>query len=105
MGGSYRRRSMPDNYLSKVKDGMEELEKAFTPADKQSDAREGAIDTINKMCDALQLACDKISEQISGTLLEFDELLTEKDAGELQTFFRRTARRFSHESLSLLLHD
>jgi hypothetical protein len=56
------------------------------------------------MCDALQLAADLISKELSAGVTEFNRLWPEKE-GVLRGYFERIAVRLSEPSLRLLLHE
>jgi hypothetical protein len=72
--------------------------------DEQADTRKGAIQTINEMCDALQLACDLISKELSASITEFNRIRNDKPE-ILIGYFQRTSLKFSEPSLRLLLHE
>ena len=104
---------MPDRvqYLDLTKEALSELGgkvseigEIIKNGDEQADARKGAIQTIHEMCDALQLACDLISKEISTNIIEFNNLRNAKEKA-LRGFFQRAAFTFSDESLRKLLHE
>ena len=78
---------MPDRvqYLDLTKEALSELGgkvseigEIIKNGDEQADARKGAIQTIHEMCDALQLACDLISKEISKNIIVFNNLRNAK---------------------------
>lgn len=90
--------------LSEISGDASEILKILEEGDKQADTRQGVIQTVHEMCDALQLACDLISKEISSSILEFNGL--RKGNGELLNgYFTRTAFKFSSEALRQLLHE
>ena len=99
-------------YLDQVKDAIKEvgdlapqIEKHFRRADKQAEIRTGVIQTINTMCDALQLACDLVSAEISSSITEFNKVKGTGDVEDLRYYFERIAGRFADRSLGRLLHE
>jgi hypothetical protein len=99
------------DYLSLTKDAIldvtsitSDIDKIFEKADEQADTRKGAIQTINKLCDALQLACDLILKEISTSIVEFNQLKSGNEDA-LRGHFERVAIKFSDSSLRLLLHE
>src|SRR5205823_3421086 len=104
---------MPETirYLDQARDGFEEiaglgseLSRAIELGEQQATTRDGAIQTINEMCDALQLAADLISKELSACITEFNRLRAD-DEQVLRGYFERTAVRLSEPSLRLLLHE
>lgn len=104
---------MPDHvdYLDRAKDALSEvgdiadrIDKVLEKGEKQADARKGAIRTINEMVDALQLAVDLISKELSSATIEFNSLKWQKEEA-LRGWFDRVASRFSDKPLRLLLHE
>lgn len=90
--------------LKELKDEIPNIQKAIQQGEKQAETRDGIIDTINEMCDALQLACDLISSEVSKCLIDFNQV--NRDSVEsLKGFFERTATKFSDPALRVLLHD
>ena len=104
---------MPDklNYLDMTKDAfsdvagkVSEIANIIKKGDEQADTRRGAIQTINEMCDALQLACDLISRELSSSIIEFSQLRNGKEEA-LRGYFERVAIKFGEPSLRILLHE
>ena len=98
-------------YLELAKDAITEvrglapdLAKAIAKGEEQATTRDGAIQTINEMCDALQLATDLIAKELSASITEFNRLQGENE-GMLHGYFERLALRLSEPSLRLLLHE
>ncbi|KKO19760.1 MAG: hypothetical protein L3J18_07295 [Candidatus Brocadia sp.] len=98
-------------YLNLAKDAIREvvnlapdLNKAIAKGEEQATTRDGVIQTINEMCDALQLASDLISKELSTSITEFNRIRPEKEE-VLQAYFERVATKFSEPSLRLLLHE
>lgn len=81
-----------------------DLSKAIAKGEEQATTRDGVIQTINEMCDALQLAADLISKELSAGITEFNRLRQEKEE-ILRGYFERIAVRLSEPSLRLLLHE
>lgn len=98
-------------YLDSLKDAIKELGK-FTPdlneaiekGEKQAETRDKVIETINEMCDALQLASDLVSKELSTSIIEFSQVKQGQE-NLLRGYFERVAIRFSESSLWLLLHE
>jgi hypothetical protein len=97
--------------FDQVKDGIDEiaglgpeLSEAIANRDEEADTRKGAIQTIDEMCDGLQLAADLISKELSAGISEFNRVRQEKEE-ILRDYFERIALRFSEPSIRLLLHD
>jgi len=104
---------MPDkmNYLNTTMDAFadvanksSEIANIIKKGDEQADTRRGAIQTINEMCDALQLACDLISRELSSSIIEFSQVRNGTEV-DLRGFFERAAIKVSQSSLRVLLHD
>jgi hypothetical protein len=104
---------MPDNvqYLELAKDAFSELGskvgeigEIIKKGVEQADTRKSAILTIHQMCDALQLACDLVSKELSASIIDFNTLRSAKEEA-LRGFFKRTAFKFSDGSLRTLLHE
>jgi len=98
-------------YLDLAKDALievggkvGEIGEVIKKGDEQADARKGAILAIHEMCDALQLACDLISKELSTTIIEFNNVRAEKEEA-IRGFFQRTAFKYSNDSLRQLLHE
>jgi hypothetical protein len=89
-----------ENVLTTVRSGLDDVAKLGAI---QVEAREGAIQIVNELCDSLQLAADLIAHEISKTVAEYHETLSSPDT--LHGFLRRTAIRFSEPSLWVLLHE
>jgi hypothetical protein len=99
------------HYLDQAQDAIKDiaglgsnLSKAIAKGEEQATTRDGVIQTINEMCDALQLAADLISKELSAGITEFNRLWQEKE-GVLRGYFERLAVRLSEPSLRLLLHE
>lgn len=90
--------------LSEISDEVSEIGKIIKEGNEQANVRKGSIQTIHEMCDALQLACDLISKELSSSIIEFNSLRKENEE-VLRGYFERTAFKFCHESLRLLLHE
>lgn len=100
------------DYLSEVKEGLNDLtsltsqiEKALERAEKQGHVRADAIRIINAMCDALQLACDLVSSELTAKVVEFNGIVHSQDKAKFTSFFGDTARRFGDVSVGQLLHE
>lgn len=98
-------------YLNQTKDAISDvgnivsdIDNILKKGDEQANARKGAIQTINELCDALQLACDLISRELSGSIIEFNQLKNAKEEA-LRGYFQRTAIKLTDPSLRLLLHE
>ncbi|MGQ0544325.1 MAG: hypothetical protein ACT4P3_03210 [Betaproteobacteria bacterium] len=57
-----------------VKDALSEIDALLAKADEQANVRRGAIEAMNRMADALQAACDLVSKEISGAVLDFHQI-------------------------------
>jgi hypothetical protein len=97
--------------LDRVTDGIEEiaglgseLSRAISNGEQSPSTRDGAIRTINEMCDGLQLAADLISKELSAGISEFNRVHQQKEE-ILRGYFERMAVRFSEPSLRLLLYE
>ncbi len=90
--------------VTEVGDMVGQIDKVLKKREEQADARKGAIRTINEMVDALQLAVDLISKEISSATIEFNTVRWQKEEA-LQGYFERVASRFSDKPLRLLLHE
>ena len=104
---------MPEKvqYLEIVRDAFAEvgdmagqLNDIVKQGDEQANVRDGAIRTIHQMCDALQLACDLISKEISSSIVEYGSVRYGPEEA-IRGFFQRTAFKYSDQSLRLLLHE
>ena len=98
-------------YLDIAKEALNELgSKAgdiadiIKKGDEQADTRKTAVLTIHQMCDALQLACDLVSKELSTSIIDFNNLRAAKEEA-LRGFFQRAAFSFSSDSLRKLLHE
>jgi hypothetical protein len=88
-------------FLEKAGEGM----KAVAALGRvQTEARAGVLDTINELCDALQLASDLISKEISTTIVEFYEIRGGSDERR-DEFLAATVARFADGALATLLHE
>ena len=56
-----------------------QIDDVVKKGDEQADTRKGIIQTINEMCDALQLACDLIARELSAGSMEFNQVKKGKD--------------------------
>ncbi len=100
------------DYLQQASEGLGELRgfagelaKAIDQGGKkQAQIRDGVIQTINEMADALQLACDLVAKEISASLAEFNRI-QQSDEPVLRSYFERLALRCSEPALRLLLHE
>src|SRR5215831_3870545 len=81
-----------------------ELTKALEKGEEQAATRDGAIQTINEMCDALQLASDLIAKELSASITEFNRIREDKE-DVLRAYFERMAIKFSESSMRLMLHE
>jgi len=97
--------------LNEAKEGLSELgglaselKKAIDLGKEQATTRDGVIQTVNDMCDALQLAADLIAAELSSQITEFNRA---RGQGEevLRGFFERLSHRVSAPALRELLHD
>lgn len=79
------------------------LKNAVELGDKQATVRDGVIQTINELADALVLASDLIAQELSGTVIEFHTNMMDETL--LKGCFKRLAARVSEPSLRLLLHE
>lgn len=104
---------MPEkmNYLDLTKDTISDvaniasdIDNIFKKGDEQANTRKGAIQTIQELCDALQLACDLISKELSASIIEFNGLKNNKEE-VLRGYFQRIAIKLTDSSLRLLLHE
>jgi hypothetical protein len=98
-------------YLDSAKDAIKEvkgfasdLSTAIAKGEEQATTRDGAIQTINEMCDALQLASDLIAKELSASITEFNRIRVQTE-DVLRAYFERVAIKFSESSLRLLLHE
>jgi hypothetical protein len=98
-------------YLELAKDAITDiggfgpdLSKAIAKGEEQATTRDGTIQTINEMCDALQLATDLIARELSAGIMEFNRLQGEREE-MLRGYFERIALRLSEPTLRLLLHE
>jgi hypothetical protein len=98
-------------YLDDAKDAIDDisslgssLKDAIALGKEQASTRDGVIQTINEMCDALQLASDLLAKELSASILEFNRIKGDKEE-ILRGFFERVAARFSEPTLRLLLHE
>lgn len=101
---------MPD-YLEQAKSALDDLggigsslRDAIALGKEQASTRDGVIQTINEMCDALQLAADLVAKELSTSILEFNRIKDEKEE-LLRGFFERLAARLAEPRLRLLLHE
>ena len=92
------------NALKDVASLGSDLKKAIDLGKEQATTREGVIQTINEMSDALQVASDLIAKELSSSITEFH---AQPGGGEAQLrgCFERLALRVSEPSLRLLLHE
>ena len=100
------------DYLEIAKEGLDQisghlsdLDEAIKKGEQQAQTRDGVIQTINEMSDALQKASDEINSRLSGSVLEFNCLRDVQDESSLRGYFERTATTYSDPSLRLLLHE
>jgi hypothetical protein len=98
-------------YLDAIRDAVEDvanlapdLKDAIAQGKEQAETRDGVIQTINEMCDALVLASDLIASQLSASIVEFGRIRMEKES-TIRGYFGRCATKFSEPSLRLLLHE
>jgi hypothetical protein len=98
-------------YLDQTKSALDDvgtlgssLKQAIALGKEQASTRDGVIQTINEMCDALQLASDLVAKEISSSILEFNRIKTDKEE-MIRGFFERLAVRLSESRLRLLLHE
>jgi hypothetical protein len=99
-------------YLDLVKEGLKEvadlvpaLDDAIKKGEAQAKTRDGVIQTINEMCDALQKASDEITSELSGSIMEFNSLGNAREEAVIRGFFDRTAEKCSRRALRNLLHE
>ncbi len=99
------------NYLNNTRTALDEvtelapsLKKAIELGEFQGETRDGVIQTINEMSDALQLASDLIGKELSASITEFNRLRSDKE-DVLRGYFERLAAKLSEPSLRLLLHE
>jgi hypothetical protein len=90
--------------IAEIGDLASKIPEIVKQADAQADVRKEAIRTVDQMADALQLACDLVSKELSASITEFHRLRSEDD-GILRGFFERLVLRFSDGNLRLLLHE
>jgi hypothetical protein len=97
--------------LDEAKEGLgelggvaSELKKAIDLGKEQATTRDGVVQTVNDMCDALQLAADLIAAELSSQITEFNRA---RGQGEdvLRGYFERLSYRVSAPTLRELLHD
>lgn len=101
--------------LKDTTDGLNQVQEMLEKADaQQGAAREHAIMVINDMCDALQAGADIVSQELSATIMEYNELCRQRlelgrsfqeMAPRLQGFFERLSTRLSSPSLRLRFHQ
>lgn len=98
-------------YLDEAKSAIDDLgsigsslKDAIALGKEQASTRDGVIQTINEMCDALQLAVDLIAKELSASIIEFNRIKQGKEE-ILRGFFERLAARLSEPQLRLLLHE
>jgi hypothetical protein len=80
-----------------------QIEKQFKRADEQDTARKKTIQIINAMCDALQLAGDLISREITEATIEYNKISDSKTARDFKSFFNNVAFRFSRNNIGDVL--
>src|SRR5689334_692051 len=100
------------DYMDFAEDGLKEVShhapdllKAFEKGEKQAKTRDGVIQTIDEMCDALQAATDLIAAEISKSIIEFNSFRPNPQAAVLRSYFGRVAAKFSRPALGNLLHE
>jgi hypothetical protein len=98
-------------YLDVIRDAVNDvtnlapdLKDAIELGNEQAEIRDGVIQTINEMCDALLLASDLISSELSASIVEFAQLRMDKE-NIIRGFFERCSAKFSEPSLRLILHE
>ena len=80
-----------------------QIEKQFKKADDQDTARKTTIQIINAMCDALQLAGELLSREITETIIEYNKISDSKAASDFKSFFNGVALRFSRKNIGDVL--
>ena len=80
-----------------------QIDKQFTRADEQDTARKKTIQIINAMCDALQLAGDLISREITEATINYNKISDSKTARDFKSFFNDVAFRFSRKNIGAVL--
>jgi hypothetical protein len=98
-------------YLDQIKQGIDEvpgivpaLREAMAIGAEGAETRDGVIQTINEMCDALQHATDLIAKELSLSIMEFNQLHAAHEV-ELRAYFDTLTVRFSDTALRTLLHQ
>ena len=95
---------LAEKAIKEVESFAQALNKSIEKGDEQVTTSEGAIQTINDMCDALQSALDHISKELSTSIIEFNGIKYAKE-DMLRSYFGTVAIRFSKPPLHLLLHE
>jgi hypothetical protein len=90
--------------LDEVKDLAPGLKEALDLGKEQASTRDGVIDTINNMCDALQLASDLVSEKLSAKIVEYNQTKDKKEDAMI-SYFGRLVNTFSENNIWILLHE
>src|SRR5262245_9744987 len=98
-------------HLDNASEGLDELsgiasqlKEAIALGKEQASTRDRVIQTVNEMCDALQLACDLICAKLSSAITEFNRVRWENEEA-LRDHFERLAQLVSAPSLRDLLRE
>jgi hypothetical protein len=91
--------------FGEVADRARALNKAIAKGQEQTETRDGVIQTINEMCDALQKATDAIASELSGSIVDFNSLGRMDDEAIIRGFFDRTAEKLSDKAIRKLLRE
>lgn len=91
--------------FKEIADRARALNKAIAKGKEQAETRDGVIQTINEMCDALQKATDAIASELSGSIVDFNRLGRVDDEAIIRGFFDRTAAKLSDKAIRDLLHE
>lgn len=81
-----------------------QLKKAIDIGKEQASTRDRVIQTVNEMCDALQMASDLTSTQLSSAITEFNRVRWENEK-LLRGYFERLAKSVSKPALRKLLSE
>lgn len=90
--------------LGELLNFVPDVMKVIKMGGEQAKTRDRIIDCINGMCDALKLAADLLSADISARISEFNRVRHDKEQ-VLRAYFERVGASFSEPALRSRLHE